>query len=179
MQTDMKANIARTLIELSSRKGIEKITVKELADACFISRQTFYYHFHDLMDVVEWAVQQRVEELLAEIAAEQDGRRCVELFVNAVYQVQPLLHRLLQSPRRGQTIQILIGSMRKFIPQALQSRGEQLPLRHAKLDIALDFYAYGIAGVFLECIESYHMPPEELAAQIYSILEDAAKPAEA
>lgn len=59
MPVDMKEKIADQLNALLRRKSLDKITVKELVDGCGISRQTFYYHFQDIMDVVEWQ-QKRV-----------------------------------------------------------------------------------------------------------------------
>lgn len=43
MPGDMKAKIADTLNEILKHKELDKITVKELVDACNISRQSFYY----------------------------------------------------------------------------------------------------------------------------------------
>lgn len=69
MPGDMKARIADTLNELLEHKELDKITVKELVDACNISRQSFYYHFQDIMEVVEWyqdqALRQSIEKSLA------------------------------------------------------------------------------------------------------------------
>lgn len=53
MPVDMKNVIAGTFATMAKQKGIDKITVKALIDACGISRQTFYYHFQDIMEVVE------------------------------------------------------------------------------------------------------------------------------
>ena len=36
-------------------KSLDKITINELAEDCGISRMTFYYHFKDIYDLVEWA----------------------------------------------------------------------------------------------------------------------------
>ena len=59
MAIDAKKTIAETLFRLLERKPVDKITVKELVDACGISRQGFYYHFRDIMEVVEWAPPRR------------------------------------------------------------------------------------------------------------------------
>ena len=69
MAVDMKQMIAETLTALLQRKSVDKITVKELVDACGISRQAFYYHFQDIMEVIEWitarALQTAVDVSLA------------------------------------------------------------------------------------------------------------------
>jgi arginine/lysine/ornithine decarboxylase len=63
---DVKAAVADALLELIRRKDADKITVKDLVEVCGISRQTFYYHFKDIVDVVEWAAQQGVQRLVRE-----------------------------------------------------------------------------------------------------------------
>lgn len=58
MPPDTKALISETFREMVRQKGIDKVTVKSLIDACQISRQTFYYHFQDIMEVIQWSMEQ-------------------------------------------------------------------------------------------------------------------------
>ena len=48
-----RREIKTRFMELLSEKNLDKITVKELADVCGISRNTFYYHYHDIFEVME------------------------------------------------------------------------------------------------------------------------------
>ena len=52
----MKQDIVDAFIELSKNQSFDKITATEIAKKCGISRQTFYYHFQDVMDVAEAAL---------------------------------------------------------------------------------------------------------------------------
>ena len=58
MPVQVKPMIAEAFIRLSKQKNIDKITVKDLVEACGISRQTFYYHFQDILEVIEWSLDQ-------------------------------------------------------------------------------------------------------------------------
>ena len=64
MPVDMKNLIAETFASMVKQKGIDKITVKALIEECHISGQTFYYHFQDIMEVIEWAMEQAVQNTL-------------------------------------------------------------------------------------------------------------------
>ena len=57
-----RKNIRDAFIELRSRKPIEKITVKELAEAAFINKATFYQHYEDLYDLSESMENERTEK---------------------------------------------------------------------------------------------------------------------
>lgn len=49
-----KKYIAENLIQLSEKKRLCKISVVDLCRECDINRSTFYYHFRDIKDVIQW-----------------------------------------------------------------------------------------------------------------------------
>lgn len=60
MQNGTKQKIASTMQEMMGRKAFEKITVKNLMDVSNMNRQSFYYHFRDTRDVLQWICQEQV-----------------------------------------------------------------------------------------------------------------------
>jgi probable dihydroxyacetone kinase regulator len=55
-----KKALADSLKELMSVKPINKIGVREVAERCGLNRQTFYYHFHDIYELLEWTIDHDV-----------------------------------------------------------------------------------------------------------------------
>lgn len=53
MSENIKEKIVYAFLEMTDKKGIDKITIKDLVEKCGISRQAFYYHFRDILDVIE------------------------------------------------------------------------------------------------------------------------------
>ena len=49
-----KEQMAASLKKLMTRKNLGRITIQELADDCGINRYTFYYHFRDKQELVDW-----------------------------------------------------------------------------------------------------------------------------
>ena len=49
-----KKAIAVSLKQLMSRRSLKKITVSDIVRNCGLNRQTFYYHFQDKYDLVNW-----------------------------------------------------------------------------------------------------------------------------
>ncbi len=52
-----KRKIADCVKQLMKKKEIRKITIQDIMDATNMSRQSFYYHFKDIYDVIEWIAQ--------------------------------------------------------------------------------------------------------------------------
>ncbi len=61
-----KKALSSTLKELLKEKPVNKITISELCEKTGIRRQTFYYHFSDLRELIEWTCYVEVESVLKE-----------------------------------------------------------------------------------------------------------------
>lgn len=51
-----KRALDQSLKNLLLKKPLTKITVNDIAEDCGINRMTFYYHFKDIYDLVEWVL---------------------------------------------------------------------------------------------------------------------------
>ncbi len=60
-----------SLLELLKTKSIDKVTVKDICDECEINRNTFYYYYKDIYDVLNSIFMQEIEENLRDVA--KDG----------------------------------------------------------------------------------------------------------
>lgn len=63
MVTNKKQDIIDATIRLCGQKPLKKITVNEICKACDITRNTFYYHFRDIYDVLDNAISVQLEKL--------------------------------------------------------------------------------------------------------------------
>ena len=79
MSLTTKRALAESLKKLLSKKNLDKITVKDIIADCGVNRQTFYYHFHDIYALTEWALRDDVENLFGETTDYSDwgDRICV------------------------------------------------------------------------------------------------------
>ena len=68
---DMKEKLYNSLIELMYDKPLDKITVRQVAEHCGVTTQTFYNHFSDKYEITHWAYQKRVDRLLKELVEER------------------------------------------------------------------------------------------------------------
>ncbi|MCR4694327.1 MAG: TetR/AcrR family transcriptional regulator C-terminal domain-containing protein [Pseudobutyrivibrio sp.] len=59
-QREIDAALAESLKELAATKPIEKITIKEITDKAGVIRPTFYNHFQDKYELLEWIVKNEV-----------------------------------------------------------------------------------------------------------------------
>ena len=65
-----KRLLANTLTEMMAEKPFDRITVSELTKRCGVNRQTFYYHFETIADLLLWMLQEEGWTLLGGITAD-------------------------------------------------------------------------------------------------------------
>ena len=82
MADETKLRFAQALRDIMNEKPLDKITVREIADDCGINRNTFYYHYHDIFDLLEKMFAKEEERLLSEI---QDVTTLQQGFMQATH----------------------------------------------------------------------------------------------
>ena len=75
-----KKLLADGLKELLEKKTLDKITVKELVATCGVNRQTFYYNFQDIYELLEWIFVEEGKRVRKETA-----EKLKEIYDNVEY----------------------------------------------------------------------------------------------
>lgn len=76
---DTKYLLAEALKICMKKAPLEKITVKDITDTCGISRQTYYRHFQDKQDLVNWYFEKILNESFEHMGT---GKTIYEALVN-------------------------------------------------------------------------------------------------
>ena len=61
-----KRALAAALKEMLQTTALEKISIAEICQRCSLNRKSFYYHFHDKYELVEWIFAQEIGDALFE-----------------------------------------------------------------------------------------------------------------
>lgn len=170
MPSTTKDRIARTLVDMTRTRPVDKITVKDLVEACSITRQTFYYHFQDLMDVIEWIMQRRMEELTEKSLEMDSVRGVMELFVSSSMQDRDIIRKLLSSQKWESAEHLMVRALRTYLQELLDGHGLCSNVGRLDLEVTLDFYAYAIAGTLLEAARRPRVDEALLADQLARLL---------
>jgi len=68
----IKQTFASGLIELVEIKSFDKLTIQQICDHCGLGRQTFYNHFKDKYDLVQWIYNAKTQRLFLEYECEKN-----------------------------------------------------------------------------------------------------------
>lgn len=170
MKEDMKSVIADTFSEMLEKEDIDKITVTRLIAQCHISRQTFYYHFKDIMDVLEWTFRRATQELVEQSLNAEDRLKALTAYITFVRQNRTKLKKLLYSRRWVQIEGMLVEAVTVYLAELARNRVPDIELSVDDLEVMLTFYACGMVGVLLQYVDKPNLNEEKLVIQMERII---------
>lgn len=169
MPVDMKQMITETFADLLTHKKVEKITVKELVEACNISRQTFYYHFQDIMEVVEYLMSQRLEQTLSASQQAASPQEALRTVISTTERERTLMRHLLASSRKEEMVALFVRISQSYFERMFREKAGHMQISPSDLEAAIRFCSYGMMGILLESLER-QVDPDRLSDQIIRLL---------
>ena len=64
MSQTTKRALEASLKKLLLQKPLNKITINDITEDCGVNRMTFYYHFKDIYDLVDWILVEDASKIL-------------------------------------------------------------------------------------------------------------------
>ena len=152
MSNITKKALEASLKKLMLKKPLDKITIRDITDDCGISRMTFYYHFQDIYDLVEWCcIEDATAALQGKKTCDTWNEGLVQIF-EAVLENKAFILNAYRCISREQMENFLFrmtyGLIRGVVDE--KSAGTALP-EEDKAFIA-EFYKYSFVGVMLDWI---------------------------
>lgn len=149
-----KKALAASLKNLLLQKPLNKITINDIVGDCDINRMTFYYHFRDIYDLVEWTCAE-------EAAQAMEGKKTYDTwqegFLNVFTAVQankPLIMNVYRSVSRERIEQYLNPLIHSLILGVVEEKSVEMPISEADKRFIANFYEYAYIGVMLEWIDN-------------------------
>ena len=170
MAPNTKLALANALKQLLQKKFLDDITVKEIVEDCEVNRQTFYYHFQDIYDLLRWFLKQETELTLQGTDTWQDALMAAFRYIQENHVV---IFHVFRSSGRDHLDCHFFTLSRSLCISLLKEASASLTLSEKDSDFLIDFYMYAISGIMMGWLSNdMKEPPEQLAARISFLLED-------
>ena len=147
-----KRALVASLKELLAEKPLDKITVTDLTEHCGVNRMTFYYHFKDIYDLVDWIL---VEDAAKALEGRQSFETWTEAFLDILHQIQEnkvLVLNVYRSVGREQVEQYLYKMLDPMLKDFADRECRDITVQDDDKQFVVDFYKYALVGVVLEWV---------------------------
>ena len=155
MARNTKRLLANSLCELLSEKTLDQITIKDLTDNCGLNRQTFYYNFHSIYDLIAWIFEENGRQFL--LIRPQYPSWC-EAFAATIQETcsnRALTLNAYHSVNRIDLERYLIDRFRILVADFVQGKTAswQLTLQEDDAAFLVDAFCRWIVGIVFEWLD--------------------------
>lgn len=152
MSQTTKRALAASLKKLLADKPLDKITIVDITEDCGVNRQTFYYHFQDIYDLVEWIYTSEASEAMGSqktYATWQQG--FFQVFAYVLENKNFVLHTY-HSVSREFLERYLYAETYRLLYGVLEEKAAEIPVREEDKAFIANFYKYAFVGLMLDWI---------------------------
>ena len=172
MTNRTKLQLEEAFKKLLLEKPFHKITIKDLTDACYLSRMSFYYHFQDLYDLTEWILIEDAKKALNEKKDYAHWKEGLENIFEAVYKNKPFILNVYHDISKDQIEKVLFKLVHGLIESIVEERSIETNLNEQQKNFIAYFYKYGFVGILQEWIEDgMKEEPEIIIKKLNNIIE--------
>ena len=158
MASTTKESLGAALKQMLTVKPIDKITVKDLVEICGVNRQTFYYHFDDVYDLLEWVFEEDANRVLPSEVVYEHWRDDVMMFFKYLADNSVFALNIYNSNSRIYIKRRLQGCIRSFA--IIVSEGKNID--RTDFEFVVEFYANGIVGLISQWLDLGMQLPKEI-----------------
>lgn len=175
-----KLNLAKALKQKMEYLALDKIKVSHLTKECDITRSTFYYHFTDIYDLLEWTFDIETVSLLKRGKDIHTWDEGVVLFLEYLRDNEKIFISAYNSMGRVLMEKFIFKKARSIMADFIKSLDSNQDIKKAYLDFIIDFYTSAYISLALNWfLEGMKTEPREVIrlidATIKGDIEEALK----
>jgi AcrR family transcriptional regulator len=185
MSNFTKREIIATFFKLLEKKPLSKITVKNLVEACGINRNTFYYYYKDIYDLIDDIFNEETYKVTSQNPVHghwQEGcLQSMHYMQEHSMVIQNVFNSISLESIKRYLFKVAYNLLITFSEKILE--GRRVP--EDELALMANFYSHAFVGVFLDWIRGgmkekpetfINMLSRILNGSIYDVLRRSAIP---
>ena len=168
-----KRALEDSLKHLLLKKPLNKITINDIAEDCGINRMTFYYHFKDIYDLVEWVCLEDARRALDGKSSYGTWQQGFVRIFQAVQENKPFVMNVYRCVSREQVERYLTPLTDDLLMGVINELSANMVVRDEDKAFIARVYSYAFVGLMLDWIkDDMRGDPEKLVARFALVIHD-------
>jgi probable dihydroxyacetone kinase regulator len=168
-----KKAIANSIKELMKKKDLQKISVSDIVEHCGINRQTFYYHFKDKYDLVNWIYYNEVVTAVVHNRNPEDWSGVMLAVLKSMQKEKYFYLNALSVSGQNAFEDYFFEITKNLLLGMVDAIEEENAITEEDKSFIAEFYSYGLVGVTVQWArKGMKQPPEEIVRRLLHVIED-------
>lgn len=148
-----QAVIMQAFIGLLAQKPLDKITVKDVIEEADINRNTFYYYYENIQDLLDAFFEQELQKFSesterTDSFAKEYIRACASIRDN-----RRAIHHIYLSENRQLISNYLKTAAEQFVGRFVREAAAPYALDEAGISYVMHLYSYSVLGITMQWIQ--------------------------
>lgn len=166
-----KRALEQSLKNLLLKKPLTKITVGDITDDCGINRMTFYYHFKDIYDLVEWSCLEDAKRALDEKKTYDTWQQGLLQIFKAVQENKPFILNVYRCVHREQIEKYLQPLVDQLLLNVINEEAAGITVRDEDKQFIAQIYSYMFIGLMLDWIkDDMREDPQQIVEKLSKLI---------
>lgn len=167
-----KRALETSLKNLLLQKPLDKITINAITADCGINRMTFYYHFKDIYDLVEWSCLEDAEKALNNKKTYDTWEQGLLQIFYAVQANKPFIMNVYHCVSRERVEKYLMPLTDKLLVDVIEEQSKGLFVKQTDKDFIAQIYSYVLVGLMLDWVaDDMKENPEKLVERLAIVIQ--------
>lgn len=170
-----KIMLSSSLKKLMEKKPFSKISVREIVADCGVNRNTFYYHFQDIRDLLKWTLEREAIEVVKKFDLLINYKQAILFVMDYAEKNKHLINCAYDSIGRDELKRFFYNDFlsitASLFDSAEKSVGKKLPPDYK--DFLIKFFTEALSGVLIDWVKDRNSyTPEKMTLYLERIIED-------
>ena len=166
-----KRALEQSLKNLLLKKPLTKITVGDITDDCGINRMTFYYHFKDIYDLVEWSCLEDAKRALEEKKTYDTWQQGLLQIFKAVQENKSFILNVYRCVHREQVEKYLQPLVDQLLLNVINEEAAGITVRDEDKQFIAQVYSYMFIGLMLDWIkDDMREDPQQIVEKLSKLI---------
>lgn len=148
-QTTKKA-FATSLKKLLSKKTLDKIKITDITEDCEVNRQTFYYHFKDIYDLLEWIYTNEATRALGDKKTYDTWQEGFYEIFEYILENKNFVLNTYNSVSREYLERYLYNEAYYLLLGVVEEKSRGMFVREKDKSFIVDFYKFAFVGLVVD-----------------------------
>ena len=167
-----KRALEESLKKMLLKKPVNKITISDITEDCGINRMTFYYHFKDIYDLVEWSCVEDAARALDGKKTYDTWQQGFQQIFQAVLENNPFVQNVYQSVNREQVETYLYSLTHNLLIGVIEEKAVGMQVRDEDKEFIADFFKFAFVGLILDWIRNgMKKDPQQIIDRLSILIE--------
>ncbi len=169
-----KKAISQGLKELMKKKSLDKITIADITEICGLNRQTFYYHFQDKYELVNWIYyNEAISAISKDLTFENWDKKVLEL-LKIMKEESYFYQNALRDTNSNEFHNYLFCVSNEIFIDIIEHLVQPNDLESIDKTFIAEFLSYGVVGMIVAWAKNgMKQSPENISTHLRAIIEDS------